>query len=86
MCKCPWYFLFAQVASAVFAPDSPMLDAEINLADRCAYLSSNDLDLRGMVIISDVSMFGTMNGEILRIYVAPKRRRMTHEKRTDTRV
>jgi len=29
-----------------------------------------DLDLRGMVIISDVSMFGTMNDEILRIYVA----------------
>jgi hypothetical protein len=36
--RCPWYLLLAQAASA---PDNPMSYAEMNLADRFAYLSSN---------------------------------------------
>jgi hypothetical protein len=33
--RCPWYLLAAS------APDSPMSYAEMNLADRFAYLSLN---------------------------------------------
>jgi hypothetical protein len=36
--RCPLYFLLAQAASA---PDSPISFAEMNLADRFAYLSLN---------------------------------------------
>ena len=40
--RCPWYLqvLLAQLEAAS-APDSPMSYAEMNLADRFAYLSSN---------------------------------------------